>query len=318
MQALQFDRTGTLDALKLMDLPVPLPSGEDVLVKVHASGINPSDIKNVLGRFPYTTLPRIPGRDFAGVVVQSSAAWKNQAVWGSGKGIGFTRDGSHAEYLLFPAKGLSLKPASLSFAQAAACGVPYLTAWEALKRGQVQNNTGLLIIGSGAVAHAAVALARASQARVVVALRNRMQQNLLEQQGIPTILLQEEMDFAASLRAHFPSGADMVFDTTGAWLSTAVTVLADFGFLAMIAAPTDGHVRFPALDFYRRGATLIGVNSLLHDLPACAAILDQLRKLFDAGQLAPPTHFQECPLADGVSVYNDINQGNTRKTVFVF
>ena len=66
MKALQFDRTGDLAALSFTEIADPVPAADEVLVEVHAAGLNPSDVKNVLGRFPYTTLPRVPGRDFAG------------------------------------------------------------------------------------------------------------------------------------------------------------------------------------------------------------------------------------------------------------
>ncbi len=73
MQALQFSATGSLDSLQLNDLPKPVPGAGEVLVEVRAAGLNPSDLKNVLGRFPYTTTPRTPGRDFSGVVVEGPA-----------------------------------------------------------------------------------------------------------------------------------------------------------------------------------------------------------------------------------------------------
>lgn len=69
MQALQFAATGSLDTLQLRQMPKPVPAAGEVLVEVRATGVNPSDIKNVQGLFPYTTTSRIPGRDFAGVVV---------------------------------------------------------------------------------------------------------------------------------------------------------------------------------------------------------------------------------------------------------
>lgn len=141
MKALQFDRTGDLAALELVDMPDPLPAADEVRVEIRAAGLNPSDVKNVLGRFPYTTLPRVPGRDFAGVVVEGPKALLGQAVWGTGREPGFFRDGSHAQFLTLPAAGVALKPESLSFAQAASCGVPYSTAWDALQRSQVKAGT---------------------------------------------------------------------------------------------------------------------------------------------------------------------------------
>ncbi len=160
MKALQFLKTGDLSALQLAELPMPVPAAGEVLVQIKAAGLNPSDVKNVLGRFSYTTLPRVPGRDFAGVVVEGPQALLGQEVWGTGKELGFTGDGSHA------AKGVALKPTHLSFAQAASLGVPYTTAWDALERSLVKAETRLLVIGAnGAVGSATIALAKIGRSR---------------------------------------------------------------------------------------------------------------------------------------------------------
>ena len=82
MKALQFKETGSLEQLKLQDLPKPDLKSGDVLVKVKASAINPSDVKNVLGKMSHTTTPRIPGRDFAGVVVEGADSLVGKEVWG--------------------------------------------------------------------------------------------------------------------------------------------------------------------------------------------------------------------------------------------
>jgi NADPH:quinone reductase len=79
-----------------------------------------------------TTLQRTPGRDFAGVVVEGPSNLVGTEVWGSGGDIGFTRDGSHAEFLVIPAVAVSAKPGNLSFEEAACVGVNFLTAYEGL------------------------------------------------------------------------------------------------------------------------------------------------------------------------------------------
>src|SRR5690606_1109404 len=147
MHALQFNATGDLRHLALIDLPRPVPAADEVLIRVEAAGLNPSDVKNVLGRFPYTTLPRVPGRDVAGIVEEGPAEFLGKAVWATGKEPGFTRDGSHAEWLCLPADGVALMPSSLSFAQAAACGVPYTTAWNGLHRAGLDEYQRVLVIG---------------------------------------------------------------------------------------------------------------------------------------------------------------------------
>src|SRR6185437_6475234 len=138
------------------DLPVPEPAAGEVLVRVVAAGLNPSDVKNVLGRFPYTVLPRTPGRDFAGVVEKGPAGQVGREVWGTGNELGFLRDGTHAGYLVLPADGVAARPRSLSFAQCAACGVPYTTALDALDRTGVTSGTRVIVIGAGAVGQAAL------------------------------------------------------------------------------------------------------------------------------------------------------------------
>jgi NADPH:quinone reductase-like Zn-dependent oxidoreductase len=135
-------------------------------------------------------LPRIPGRDFAGVVVEGPQALVGQAVWGTGRDLGFFADGSHAQYLSVSAKGVAPKPALLSFAQAASLGVPYTTAWDALERSGVGQGTRLLVIGAnGAVGSAALALAKIRGAQVLAAVRRADQVEVLRAQGIDAIAL---------------------------------------------------------------------------------------------------------------------------------
>ena len=102
MRALKFDQGGSLDDLHIEEVPLPTPASGEVLVEVKAAAINPSDIKNVQGKMHETTVPRIPGRDFAGVIVKGPDQLLGQSVFGSGGNLGFGRDGSHAEYLTIP------------------------------------------------------------------------------------------------------------------------------------------------------------------------------------------------------------------------
>ncbi|MCY1280421.1 Mycocerosic acid synthase [compost metagenome] len=318
MHALQFNATGDLAALRHVELPTPVPTADEVLVEVHAAGLNPSDVKNVLGRFPYTTLPRVPGRDFAGVVVQGPAELVGAEVWGTGKPLGFSQDGSHASHIRLPADGVARKPKALSFAQAAACGVPYSTAWDALERSGVQAGTRLLVIGAnGAVGTAAVNLARARGAEVLAAARKPEALAGLEQRGIATLHLGEPTSLPGQVEAHFAGGAEVIFDTTGFWLPAAVPALANFGRIAIIAAPVDGQVQLPALALYRRGGSLIGTNTLLYDTRQSAAMLDGFGSLFDRGALPLPGELREVPLSEGPACYHAVNEGSTAKFIFL-
>ncbi|WP_122562758.1 quinone oxidoreductase family protein [Pseudomonas viridiflava] len=318
MNALQFSRTGDLAALQYVELPTPKPAEGEVLIQVKAAGLNPSDVKNVLGRFLYTTLPRIPGRDFAGVVIEGPQALIGQPVWGTGKEPGFFRDGSHAEYISLPAAGVALKPEALSFVQAASLGVPYTTAWDALQRSLVKSGTRLLVIGAnGAVGSAAIALGKILGAQVLGAVRRPEQLQALKADGFAGLLLDTPESLGSQVNEVFKGGADVIFDTTGFWLPAAVPALAPFGRIAIIAAPADGHVQLPALALYRKGGSVVGINSLLYDCATCATMLDQLGQFFDQGLLALPGDLVESPLSEGVARYTEVNEGRGDKIILV-
>lgn len=318
MKALQFSKTGDLAALSVVEVPTPISGPDEVLVQVKAAGLNPSDVKNVLGRFPYTTLPRIPGRDFAGVVVEGPPALVGQEVWGTGRELGFFRDGSHAAYLSLPVGGVALKPKQLSFVQAASLGVPYTTAWDALQRSGVGAGTRLLVIGAnGAVGTAAIALAKVLGAKVLAAVRRSEQARVLREQGTEVIVLDQPEALGPQVNAVFSGGAEVVFDTTGHWAPAAVSALSVFGRLAIIAAPLDGHVQLPALALYRKGGTLIGINSLLYSCAECAQMLNQFGQYFDQGLLSLPTGIKEAALSDGLVSYAQVNASACAKVVLI-
>ena len=124
-------------------------------------------------------------------------------------------------------------------------------------------------------------------------------------------------DLAVQVDRVFTGGADVIFDTTGFWLPAAVPALATFGRIAVIAAPVDGHVQLPTLALYRRGGTVVGVNSLLYDTIASAEMLTQFGQLFDDGHLPLPADIHESPLQEGVQRYREVKEGRTEKIVLI-
>jgi NADPH:quinone reductase len=196
--------------------------------------------------------------------------------------------------------------------------VPYTTAWDALERSGVDANTRLLVIGAnGAVGSAAIALAKVRGAQVLAAVRRPDQVAALEEQGFKAILLGKPEELSAQVNAVFAGGADVIFDTTGFWLPPSVQALAPFGRIAIIAAPVDGHVQLPALALYRKGGSVVGINSLLYSVEACARMLEQFGALFDEGSLPLPTGLVEVPLQQGLARYEDVNQGSTDKVILL-
>src|ERR671927_511750 len=123
MQAVVIERFGAPSELRQTEVPRPDPGEGEVLVEIHAAAVNRSDVLNARGSFPLTTLPRIPGRDFAGVVVEGPQELVGTDVWGTGGGeLGFTRDGSHARYLAVSRGAVVPKSDTLTLEEAAASG----------------------------------------------------------------------------------------------------------------------------------------------------------------------------------------------------
>lgn len=146
--AVRFSEKGPIDkVLSVSSIPIPEVPPSHVLVQIHASAINLSDVGNVEGRFRQTTLPRTPGRDFAGTVVQGPPETIGTKVWGTGGTNSVDRDGSHAEYIVIPSDCVSEIPKNLSFAQAAACGVGYLTAGAMVEQAKLREGDYVLVLG---------------------------------------------------------------------------------------------------------------------------------------------------------------------------
>lgn len=176
MRAAVFDRTGPAEeVLQLIDLPVPVPAPGEVLVRVHASGINPVDVKTRAGlRTTQLPFPRItPHSDGAGVITavgdgvapnrRGERVWLYNACWGRAAGTA-------AEFVALPAALAVPLPDNTSFAAGACLGIPALTAWQAVAvDGGVRGKSVLVAGGAGAVGHYVIQFARAAGARQVLA-----------------------------------------------------------------------------------------------------------------------------------------------------
>lgn len=167
MRAAVIDELGDADLLHLAEVPVPVRISDEVLVRVVAAAVNPIDVKTRAGRGVSAAIPAFPqvlGYDFAGIIeavpYASHPLQPGDAVYGMGR---FPRGaGSYAEYLTVSSMSVAPKPATLSFAEAAAVPLAALTAWgmvvELAKAHQGQRM--LVHAGAGGVGHFAVQFAR--------------------------------------------------------------------------------------------------------------------------------------------------------------
>lgn len=269
----------------------PKPGPGQALVRVQSAGVNPSDVKAALGLMPQAVWPRTPGRDYAGVVVEGPSAWVGKAVWGSGGDLGITRDGSHAGWLLLPETALREKPQALDFDAAGSVGVPFVTAYEGLRRaGLPQRGQVVAVMGAnGKVGQAAVQLAARAGATVLAVQRSDTLEGhaagavqVINARGLAADALAARLREAAGGR-----GADIVFNTVGSpYFEAANKTLAKGGtqiFIATVERP----VPFDIFSFYRGMHTYVGIDTLAFDCGLSNERLAALREGFDDGSLRP-------------------------------
>lgn len=170
MRAMVLREHGAPDVLHLEDCPEPVLRDTDVLVQVHASSVNPVDVKVRAKASVPREYPVILGFDVSGTVVRCGPA---ATQWKPGDEIyaapNLFRAGANAEFVALDARSAARKPASLDHATAATLPLVGQTAWEALhRRARIQpGQTVLIHAGAGGVGHIAVQLAKLHGCRVI-------------------------------------------------------------------------------------------------------------------------------------------------------
>jgi NADPH2:quinone reductase len=313
MKALRFEKYGPPSVLSIEELRVPDFKTGEALVELHASAINPSDVKNVAGAFK-ASLPRIPGRDFAGVVVAGDG-WKGKEVWGSGAGFGVWHDGTHAQYVVVSSDALSEKPAPLSMEEASTVGVPYLAAWSGLiDAANIQEGETVLITGAlGAVGRAATQIAHWKKAKVIGA-------DISDKPTDADVFINTRVkELPAEVKALTNGkGADLVFDAVGGPMFEAcLKSLRLGGRQVAITSIGNGRVEFSLVDFYHNLQRLIGIDTVKLTGPAIAKIMDKLRTGFEEGYLRPAP-VQTWSLDQAIEAYSAVAKGaSSNKHVFL-
>jgi len=232
-------------------------------------------------------LPRIPGRDFAGVVVEGPQELVGKEVWGTGGGeLGFVRDGSHARYLVLSENAVAPKSDTLSLEEAGASGLAYVTAGSGIvELGGISAGETILVTGAaGGVGSAAAMIARWKGARVIGAIKDES-----ERAGVEVIVDTSQDEATCAVKAATDDrGADLVFDTVGGPLfESALNCLGEKGRMVVITTtPDKQHVSFNLLDIYRKGLRLFGLMTSFLDAEGSAAVLKGLGPGFNEGPYA--------------------------------
>lgn len=238
MKAAYISRYGTINDVQIGEQPKPSIKKNTVLVKIHATSINPLDLRVVEGEFKAILplkFPFILGNDFAGTVVQIGENVTNFKV---GDEVYARTDlsGSFAEYTLVEESSLSLKPKNLSMEQAAALPLVALTSWQALVEiAKVKAGQKVLIhAGSGGVGSIAIQLAK-SLGATVATTTSAKNSGWVKELGADIIIDYKTMNFEQEIKDY-----DVVLDTQGGkTLEKSLDVLKRGGRLISISGPPD-------------------------------------------------------------------------------
>lgn len=316
MRALQFTEFGPVSNLRLVELPNPGADQTTAVVKVAAGAISPSDVKNVEGHMEHTTLPRVPGRDYAGTVIDGPAKWIGIEVWGTGGEIGYSIDGSHAELMAVPVASLRRKPKALSLEQAAAVGLTYLAAWlGVVDYAKLASGETLLVIGAGGGVGSAVAqIGKWRGAHVIGVDRHELPSDSPAAAALDDFFsLQGKVLDEVIRRGTGGRGAHVIFDAVGGpMFEQALKCLAHRGRQVEIASVGDRRVGFDLLDFYHNESQLFGVDTRHRDAVASGALLEALAPIFEQAAFKAPLIDRAIPLSEGAAAYEQVARGDER------
>jgi NADPH:quinone reductase-like Zn-dependent oxidoreductase len=311
-------------AFTQVDLPCPVPSAGQVLVRVHASCVNPLDTKIRAGKAAHAKqpLPAVLGLDMAGVVEEVGSGVRSfrpgDEVYGIVGGVGGLQ-GTLAEFVVANADLIALKPESLSMREAAALPLITITAWEGLvDRAKVHGGQKVLVhAGAGGVGHVAVQLAKALGAEVFATV-SAEKQRIMEEFGATAIDYRALSTEQYVERYTGGQGFDVVYDTVG-----GATIDASF----IAVKRYTGHVvsclgwsthSLAPLSF--RGATYSGVFTLMPLLTGLGQahhgeILGEAAALAEGGKLRPLMNERQFVAADLGDAYAAVEAGALGKVV---
>ncbi|MEO7120396.1 MAG: NADP-dependent oxidoreductase [Ginsengibacter sp.] len=301
MKAVRIHEFGGPEVLKYEDAPKPTPAADEVLVKVHASGVNPIDWKiragHAKGKFP-VKFPLILGWDFSGEIEEVGGDIiifrVGDEVYGRPDP---TRDGTYAEYVAVKANEISAKPKSIDHDKAAAVPLAGLTAWQALfDHGKLEAGQKVLIHGaSGGVGTYAVQFAKWKDA-YVIGTASSDNKDFLINLGANEVIDYKKEKFEDKLK-----DIDLVIDLIGGdTQKRSLNVIKKGGRLITTVAP----------EYKDEAASkdIILENFMAQSDPED---LEQIASLIDSGKVSP-VMANIFPLKQAAVAHKLIEEGHTR------
>lgn len=335
MKAVSYTRNGPAkDVLEYGDLPDPTPGVGEVLIKVHSSGVNPSDVKARAGLLWPMTAPRtIPHSDGAGVIeaVGESVdrARIGERVWTyninrTGDGLGQGANGTGAEYTAVKSALAVPLPDGIGFNEAAALGVPAMTAHAALLTdGPVKNMSVLVTGGAGAVGSLAIQIAKwAGASRIVATVSTDAKAKFASEDGADATVNYKENgtpdDLAnALLEANGGERFHRLVDVDfGTYINLAPKILHHNSVIGTYASMSQPK---PVIDFYplmMNGTTLRLIEIYAQPPDRFKVIYTGVNKILEEGALKPRID-STYPLTATVAAHERVESGRQNGNVIV-
>lgn len=319
MKAIRVEKHGGPEVLELKEVPDPAPAAGQVLLRVHAAGVNPVDTYIRAGQQGYAgPVPYTPGLDAAGVIEAVGEGVQSVRV---GDRVFTSRafTGSYAEKALAAASDVYPLPERLSFAAGAAIGIPWATAYRALfQRARILPAETLLVHGaSGGVGSAAVQLARAAGVTVIGTGGSDEGRRRVAELGAHHVLDHHAPDYLTRVRELTGgNGVDVILEMlANVNLAKDFEALARYGRIVVIGSR--GALEFEPRLTMRVDASILGMS--LMNAPA-----DELRRAYTAlgagfenGSLRPQVG-RELPLAEAARAHREVMEpGSAGKIVLV-
>lgn len=313
MNAVVITAYGGPESLTLAERPEPMPLDQEVLIKVHAAGINRPDIFQRKGHYPAPagTVPDIPGLEVAGIVERCGSGVTR---WKRGDRVcALLAGGGYAEYATVNAALCLPIPDCLSFIQAACLPETVFTVWHnVFQRGKLQAGETLLVHGgSGGIGITAIQLAVQFGAMVYTTAGSEEKCRFCEQLGAIRCVNYRETDFAEVL-----SGVPIhvVLDSIGApYFERHMALLAEEGRLVFINAEEGRHVSMDVMKVMHKRLTLTGSTLRARDVAFKGALSATIEKhvwpLVANGTFRPVIH-RSFPLAQAPEAHRTMESGD--------
>jgi NADPH2:quinone reductase len=328
MRAVTYARTGDPDVLEVVDRALSEPGPGEVRVRIHRSGVNPTDWKSRRGAQPGAPVnpPQVPNQDGAGVVdavgegVEPALIGLRVWIWEAAHG---RPEGTAQEYAIVPRRHVVTLPDAASFDLGASLGVPYLTAHRCLTvaeagpsrlgPGALAGQVVLVAGGAGAVGHAAIQLARWADATVLATVSSPQKAQLAAAGGADHVIDYRRQDVATEVRRIAPHGVNTIVEVAAAQNAALdVQILAPNGAVAIYAGTPADELTVPIRPLMQTNARWQFV--LLYTVPARAkahavedvnaAVLDGAATVGDEAGL-PLHHFPLEKTADAHAAVED-------------